>query len=97
MSWSRSHPARSIREASIIMSASCLKVLITTLLGALVLPHAAGTAFGDDATAFTTTGKCSVSGSCGLRLRDVSPNYPDDYNRNGDSGSPPTATAVTFI
>ena len=61
------------------MSASCLKVLITTLLGALVLPHAAGTAIGENATAFTTTGKCSVSGSCVM-----SPNYPDDYNRNDD-------------
>ena len=79
MSWSRSHPAWSIREASIIMSASCLKVLITTLLGALVLPHAAGTAIGDNATAFTTTGKCSVSGSCVM-----SPNYPDDYNPDDD-------------
>ena len=79
VSWSRSHPTWSIREASIIMSASCLKVLITTLLGALVLPHAAGTAIGDNATAFTTTGECSVSGSCVM-----SPNYPDDYNRNDD-------------
>ena len=61
------------------MSASCLKVLITNLLGALVLPHAAGTAFDDNATAFTTTGKCTVSGSCVM-----SPNYPDDYNRKDD-------------
>ena len=53
--------------------------ILSLLLLLFLPPHSICVARADDGVAFFTTGKCTVNSTCVM-----SPNYPDDYNRNDD-------------